>query len=42
MQKIWLWTVLGFNSDVSASVKSSQKIKGIIVEKVKVKNVVDG
>ena len=31
MQKIWLWTELGCNSDVRASVRSSQKIKGVIV-----------
>ena len=32
MQKIWLWTELGCNSDVRASVSSSQRIKGVIVE----------
>ena len=31
MQKIWLWTELVCNSDVRASVRSSQKIKGVIV-----------
>ena len=29
LQKIWLWTELGCNSDVRASVRSSQKIKGV-------------
>ena len=32
MQIIWLWTELGCNSDVSASVTSSQTIKGVIVD----------
>ena len=32
MQKIWLCTELGCNSDVRASVTSSQTIKGVIVD----------
>ena len=32
MQKIWLCTELGCNSDVRASVSSSQPIKGVIVD----------
>ena len=32
MQKIWLWTELGFNSDVRTSVRSSQRFKGVIVD----------
>ena len=32
MQKIWLWTELGCNSDVMSRVKSSQRIKGILVD----------
>ena len=32
MQKIWLWTEFGCNSDVRASVRSSQRIKGVIVD----------
>ena len=32
MQKIWLWTELGCNSYVRASVSSSQRFKGVIVE----------
>ena len=28
MQNIWLWTELGCNSDVRASVRSCQRIKG--------------
>ena len=32
MQKIWLWTVLGFNYDVRASVGPSQRIKVVIVD----------
>ena len=32
MQKIWLWTELGCNSDLRASVRSSQRIKGVIVD----------
>lgn len=32
MQKIWLWTELGCNSDVRASVRSSHRIKGVIVD----------
>ena len=32
MQKRWLWTELGCNSDVMSSVKSSQRIKGILVD----------
>ena len=32
MQKIWLWTELGCNSDVRASVRSSQRIKGVYVD----------
>ena len=33
MHKIWLWTELGCNSDVSASVRSSQRIKGVTVDR---------
>ena len=32
MQKIWLCTELGCNSDVRASVSLSQMIKGVIVD----------
>ena len=32
MQKIWLWTELGCNSDVRTSVRSTQRIKGVIVD----------
>ena len=32
MQKIWLWTELACNSDVKASVRSSQRIKGVTVD----------
>ena len=32
MQKIWLWTEIGCNSDVRACVRSSQRIKGVIVD----------
>ena len=32
MQKIWLWTELGCNSDVRASVSSIHRIKGVIVD----------
>ena len=32
MQKIWLWTQLGCNSDVRASVSSSQRIRGVIAD----------
>ena len=32
MKKIWLQTILGYNSDVRASVRSSQRIKGVIVD----------
>ena len=32
MKKIFLWTKLGCNSDVRASVRSSQRIKGVIVD----------
>ena len=32
MQKIWLWTELRCNSDVRASVRSSQRIKGVIAD----------
>ena len=32
MQKIWLWTVLGCNSDGRESVISRQRIKGDIVD----------
>ena len=32
MQKRWLWTELGWNSDVMSSVKSSPRIKGILVD----------
>ena len=31
MQKIWLWTEFAKNSELSVSVRSSQKIKGVIV-----------
>ena len=32
MPKIWFWTELGCNSNVMLSVKSSQRIKGILVD----------
>ena len=32
MQKMWLWTELGCNSDVRACVRYSQRIKGVIVD----------
>ena len=32
MQKIWLCRELGCNSDVRASVRSSHRIKGVIVD----------
>ena len=32
MQKMWLWTELGCNCDVSTSVRSSQRFKGVIVD----------
>ena len=32
MQKIWLWTEIGWNSDVRVSVRSSQWIKEDIVD----------
>ena len=32
MHKIWLWTKLGCNSNVRVSVRSIQRIKGVIVE----------
>ena len=32
MPKIWLWTELGCNSNVMLSVKSSQRIKGFLVD----------
>ena len=32
MQKIWLWTELACNSDVKASVRLSQRIKGVTVD----------
>ena len=32
MKKIFLWTKLVCNSDVRASVRSSQRIKGVIVD----------
>ena len=32
MQKIWLWTQIGYNSNVRSSVRSSQRIKGVTVD----------
>ena len=32
MHKIWLWTELGSNSDVRASTRLSERIKGVIVD----------
>ena len=32
MQKIWLWTEFAKNSELSVSVRSSQRIKGVIVD----------
>ena len=32
MHKIWLWTELGCSSDVRASLRLSQRIKGVIVD----------
>ena len=32
MQKLWLWAEFGCNSDVRASVRSSQRVKGVIVD----------
>ena len=32
MQKILLWTVLGCHSDMRVSVRSSQRIKAVIVD----------
>ena len=32
MQNIWLWTELWCNSDVRVCVRSSHRIKGVIVE----------
>jgi len=31
MQNVWLWTELGCNFDVRASVRSSHRVKGVIV-----------
>ena len=33
MQNIWLWTESGCNSDDRGSVSSSQRIKGVIVDR---------
>ena len=32
LQKIWLWTELGCNSELRVSVRSSQRTKGVIVD----------
>jgi len=32
MRKIWLWTEFGYNSDIRTSLRSSQRVKGVIVD----------
>ena len=43
MQIIWLWTELGWNSELRASVRSCQTIKGVtVVSNGEVNNLIQG